>query len=406
MPSRQRHALIMLFAIYLALLSGRTTFSALGLPSEMEVRIAILPGLLIAWFLWMSQAVHHGDGRGHRVVTVPLALFATYMGLTSTWAPEGARVDEALVDLVLLVVLIALASSVARRLSPSAISGVWIWFTVTGGIYLVAALVQGPGPQGRFAALGGGPNVFVRVMVIAAVSSIALSLLRKDWRWATLAPAFIAGSFLSGSRGGLAAVAIVGVVLGKPVITRLPRVVVTRMLVGTALIAIIVLTLAPEQVRTDLQERFVTQTLQDRHTSSRTTTADGALDVFRSHPVTGAGIDGYYALIGEQSGLQHPHNLVLATLAEGGLIGGLLLGAALLAPALRLVRLPTTTGSLWFGVLAAYIFAASLFSGDYYDARFIWFFAVFALSAANAERPHGGEGITASDLPRSPRPHR
>jgi O-antigen ligase len=80
---------------------------------------------------------------------------------------------------------------------------------------------------------------------------------------------------------------------------------------------------------------------------------------------------------------------VLATLAESGFLGGLLLMSAVISfLAAALKTRPLTKDALFALVIGIYLFFASMFSGDYYDSRMMWFFLCVAVieSRRAAER--------------------
>ena len=135
---------------------------------------------------------------------------------------------------------------------------------------------------------------------------------------------------------------------------------------------------------TDLfQERFVEQTVQQHYLSDRTDIWAAAWRLAVEHPLAGAGLDGFYGLIGVNQGVEYPHNYVLGVAAEGGLIGMGLLTAAIVLWT-RTVRGGGARPQLTGLAVAAAVFVglSSLFSGDYYDARLAWLFAAMAAAAA------------------------
>jgi O-antigen ligase len=134
-----------------------------------------------------------------------------------------------------------------------------------------------------------------------------------------------------------------------------------------------------------IAHRYSIEALQAGDFSSRPKLAVEAASIFFEHPVVGAGLDGFYALSGYASGIDHAHNYFLSVAADGGLLGlGLLTAAAFWLwrggrPWSR--RAPEICGSM---LAAIYVAGAGMFSGDYYDSRFIWIFAaVLAASRRN-----------------------
>ena len=318
---------------------------------------------------------------GWLVVTLLFFLFQIASGL---WAPHAARVGPQTLDLVLLGVL-TVAYYVYTIGDPAAvIRTTFLLFFVAAIIFALAALfINGPGDQGRYSAFGGGPNVFVRIEILGVISAVALAMFTRRILPLLVIPLFLLAAVLSGSRAGLLA----GVAVGLAALFKIR----SRLRTGPVVAAGLVLVLATATVWafappafTDLfQERFVEQTVQERYLSDRTDIWAAAWRLAVEHPIGGAGLDGFYGLIGVNQAVEYPHNYVLGVAAEGGLIGiGLLTVAIVLWT--RTVRgggaRPQATG---LAVAAAvFVGLSSLFSGDYYDARLAWLFAAMAAAAA------------------------
>ncbi len=291
-------------------------------------------------------------------------------------------------NLLLLVGAVLFAGVVFQRLPEEGMRFIWWLFVMAGVVYFVAAVIQGAGALGRFSAFGGGPNVFVRVLSLGAIAALALGVQRGRNRWVLLlAPILAIGALLSGSRGGFVAIGIVVLVALVPIVRRL------RWKATIALVAVMVLgawTFARLLGDAQLQlmyVRFIERPLTAGDFSMRDVLADSALRLFASHPLAGAGVGAVADSLSFRGEGYYAHNLVLATAAEGGMVGlTLLIGAVggLVAAALR--RRPLPSDVLFCLLGAAYVFVASLFSGDYYDSRFGWALLLFAalLSARGA----------------------
>ena len=319
-----------------------------------------------------------------------LAWFTAWCGLlalASFWSPPGARVAPALVDLVFLLVFTAAAWAIAGRLTSAQLNRVWVWLIVTALVFLVLALYVGPGDQNRYSAPGGGPNIFVRVMIVGALASLSRYRLTRRLWWLLFVPFFAVGALLSGSRGGLLSAAVVFLLAGVPVFRRLGLRWALLCLVAVPIASVAVLDVLSRgtAVVQLLRDRYLTQTLGAHYGSGRDTIAQQALALFLQHPWLGAGLDGYYAsqLVGPR--FEYPHNLVLATMAETGLAGAALLVAALLSLIISASRRwPISDNALFFLVAGVYLFFASMFSGDYYDSRMMWLF--LGLAAVEGRR--------------------
>ena len=175
------------------------------------------------------------------------------------------------------------------RLSRTAIRAVWWWIAITGMVYFAAAVYAGPGLQGRYSAFGGGPNVFVRVMVLACFGAFFLATVRNS-RWILLTvPIFLSGAVLSGSRGGLVAFLVVIVLGSIPQRRRMP----SRVRRTVATLALAITLVVPVAIGLpfagELRGRLIVQTLQQEYDSNRGEIAQTALQLFESHLIVAPG---------------------------------------------------------------------------------------------------------------------
>jgi len=135
-----------------------------------------------------------------------------------------------------------------------------------------------------------------------------------------------------------------------------------------------------------LNERFIQQTLVQGYSSGRVSISEQVIGLFQEHIWFGVGLDGYYGLLGQYSGTEYPHNLFLASAAEGGLLGVTLVAVAVIALIrVALKRRPLSLNTLFAGLAGILLLVASQFSGNYYDSRMMWFF--FVLAAVDNARP-------------------
>jgi len=372
--------------LILVAIGGRFTLDRAGFLDLAWVDLRVI-GLLIALVVLAVDVARRprspgGQRReGWLVVTMLFFLFQIASGL---WAPHAARVGPQTLDLVLLGVL-TVAYYVYTLGDPTAvIRTTFLLFFVAAVVFALAALfINGPGEQGRYSAFGGGPNVFVRIEILGVISAVALYLFTRRILPLLVIPLFLLAAVLSGSRAGLLA----GVAVGLAALFKIRGRLRTGPVVAAGLVLVLatatVWAFAPPAFTNLFQERFVEQTVQERYLSDRTDIWAAAWRLAVEHPIGGAGLDGFYGLIGVNQAVEYPHNYVLGVAAEGGLIGlGLLTAAIVLWT--RTVRgggvRPQPTGL----AVAAAVFVAlsSLFSGDYYDARLAWLFAAMAAAAA------------------------
>jgi O-antigen ligase len=377
--------------LILVAIGGRFTLDRAGFVDLAWVDLRVI-GLVVALVVLAVDLVRRPRGatgprrEGWLVATLLFFLFQIASGL---WAPAASRVGPQTLDLCLLAVM-TLAFYLYTVGDPAVVvRTTFLLFFLAAVIFALAALfINGPGEQGRYSAFGGGPNVFVRIEILGVISAVALFLLTRRVLPLLVIP-FLLAAVLSGSRAGLLAGAAVGAAALWKLRRRLhPAPVVAA---GAVLVAATaaVWAFAPPEFTDLFQERFVEQTVEQRYLSDRTDIWAAAWRLALEHPVAGAGLDGFYGLIGVNQGVEYPHNYVLGVAAEGGLLGIGLLGTAIFLWA-RTVRRggvrPQMTG---LGVAAAvFVALSSLFSGDYYDARLAWLFAAMAAGAAVVpERP-------------------
>jgi O-antigen ligase len=392
----------LLLAVFVAMLAGRFTLGRLGesLP-DFDLRLGFLYVIALGVSLWMA------GGREH--IPKPLRIagaglfsgWVLWLAFSSMWSPEGARVGATLTDLALLFAFTWLAWFLMRRLPAESTAKIWKWMLVAGLIYFALAMAAGPGAQGRYAAPGGGPNVFVRIMVLASVASLYFTSVKKKTIYLLPVPLFAVGAALSGSRGGLLSAAIILLVFLFPICRQLGAKRIAGMVFIGAVGVWIFAALNPSVVKF-VEDRFLQQTLVEGYSSDRDSIAEDALRLFEGSPISGVGLDGYFALQTGSVQFEYPHNLLIATMAESGTIGLVLILGALLTVFVVAVRTrPMPAAVLYAAGAGFYQFVASLFSGDYYDTRLMWFFlGLAAIEAARNRRNASSESGTPQEQPR------
>ncbi|GIF16497.1 O-antigen ligase family protein [Actinoplanes teichomyceticus] len=374
--------------LVLTAIGGRFTLDRAGFAdlAWLDLRVIGLVAALAGLVVDLTRRSRPGPGARREGWLVATVLFVLFQIASALWAPPASRTGPQALGLVLLAALTLAFYHWTLGDPDRAIRFTFRLFFLAAIVFALAAiLVDGPGEQGRYSAFGGGPNVFVRIQILGVISAIALARYSRRVLPLLVTPLFLLAAVLSGSRAGLLAGGVVGLAALGRVRGRLRPgpVIAAGALLGAA--AAVVWLAAPPAFTDLFRERFVEQTVHERYLSDRTGIWAAAVRLAVEHPVAGAGLDGFYGLVGVNRMVEYPHNYVLAVAAEGGLIGLGLLACAVILWA-GTVRgggaRPQSTG---LAVSAAvFVALSSLFSGDYYDARLAWTFAAMAAAAAVA----------------------
>jgi O-antigen ligase len=252
---------------------------------------------------------------------------------------------------------------------------------VIGGALAVvasAAAVSTVGAE-RLAVLGGGPNVFGRMMGYAALAS--LYYWRRSGYTLVFLPAVSVSALLvllSGSRGSLVALVISIATFVILEVRSLRRLASMAIVVAVFSWCVVTYTEVGQAAVRRYDERVQGLLVQDRYSAGRDHLYRSAYELGLSEPVWGAGLAAFPGL-----GLGvYPHNVFLEVFCEGGSIGLVLL---LLAFGLSVP--PLMRGGRDGAVLAGLVlsFVASQFSGDYYDSRGVFAFLMIAVSLRREE---------------------
>ncbi len=303
-------------------------------------------------------------------------LFVYFIG-SAAWAPDASfallKGYETFLTLGVLVTIGLWHNSTAADLF---LRSFWqVLFALTGLLVVLALYSL---TTGRLAVLGGGPNVFARLMFLFAAASLGVSA-----RFRILGLVFSVIGFalvaLSGSRGGLLAAVVGGFAFLWMERARISsKLVVVMGGVATAAM-VFVFTPLGRRVYDVFSYRILELTLQEGYTSDRDVLFEEAMEVWMQQPLLGTGISGWAALqwATAESMSSHPHNLFSEILSEGGVIAGCLLLLAMykffryIQRTRDYVHIPSIAS-------AAMFFAAAQFSGDFFDSRGIFICAMLA----------------------------
>ncbi|MEV6300068.1 O-antigen ligase family protein [Actinoplanes sp. NPDC051861] len=368
---------------FIAALAGRFTLTRLGLevPLLNDVRVVLFLGVLLCLLLEAHRIGPRAAAGGYCVL--PVVGLHGYQVLSATWAPPGAIVGPMIGDLAAVVFLVVVYYTLAKWDRDHVTRITLYCFHAAAWVYFLAASTgRGHAPGGRWAALGGGPNVFVRVMMLGVITSLYLYVRSGSrLRWLVPMPCFMFGAIASGSRGGMAALAIT-VFIALVAIRPKPRwdALAKPLGVLTVLSLVLAVTAGPT-IASFVQSRFVEATVGQGYTSDRDVLFAWALRLFWQRPLLGTGINGFHAIANLGEGERYVHNLPLSVAAEGGFVGLTFLGLAWFglwhaySRAPRRERSPEARAAAYCGI---FIGATCLFSGDYFDARLMWILLVLA----------------------------
>lgn len=389
MPSRDdnavRTARFTTVVIYLVLLAGQFSLNRLGssidLPIPLNGLLTILAIALCGYPVIAEIGRVSRPGRkltGFRYVVA----FMVSLGLSGLWASEHSGQSTEYWNIVCLGVLLVLLRGCLTLSPRTTTDTLMVMSAVAGTIYAVAGLAA-VGGSARIAAFGGGPNVFARVTGLGIVGVIYLVTMRKKSWWIGIALLPLASAtVLSGSRGAmlgaLVAVFVMGVALDGVAWRRLLR---TLLLASPALL--VSYYLWGSLVLKTITERVFLLTVNEHYTSGRDDLWSQASQMFKDRPLIGWGLESF-----SNRYQTYPHNLFLQTAAEAGLIGLIPLVLAFVAWIVHILKVRART-PLVVGPLAgaALVFVASMFSGGYFDSRFMWVFALLAMANQRELRP-------------------
>jgi O-antigen ligase len=378
----RRPGLVVIIA-FVATLAGHFTLARVGftVPLFNDVRLPLFAALLAGFAL----EIHGAPRRRHVAVPILLAIYAFlgYQAVSSAWAPPGALVAAALTDLVAIAVLVFVYAQLAEWDRDRVVALTMGGFQAAAWVYfLVAASGRGHAAAGRWAALGGGPNVFVRVMVLGILSSIYLYVTSgRRLGWLVGVPAFLFGAVASGSRGGLAAL-VLTLVLAAPAVLPGMRRGGAKPLVLVVVLLVVGVAVAGDSIVAFVEQRFVSATFEQGYASGRDVIFRMALDLWLQHPFLGTGISSFPVIANLGFGVAYPHNLLLAVAAEGGVVGMALLLNTFYRFGREYFRVPRaerSPESRIAGYSGIFVAAACMFSGDYYDARLMWILLILAV---------------------------
>jgi len=392
------------FACVLLLFSGAIKSSPLlaFLPFDLTLVAAALVCLGLA----VKVAV---DGLAFSVDPRAVAFFAAFL---PAWffGVQNDYVDSKMQGMLLTAVAMLgsfyLLSSEVRRKRWA------MWFVVLGGFVLLNTLAF-PNVEavGRLAAEGSNTITAGRATGAALIVVFSLLLVTRGARRLALlglTAVFAYGMLETGSRGPVlaAALAVIAVALFVNQSGRIRRIV----LVGLGLVAGWLFISSSDSLGVGrIQAAFVTD---GAATESRDAIWGAALRYLSNAPesFTGVGWANFQSVLRNGEALasgdrQYPHNLLLETLVEGGLVAGLATAVFVALSLVRLRRSAATPIGVVLFAMAVFFTVNAMVSGDVNDNRMMW--ATLAVAWAVPVRPRrdaGRAGAGAGLTDESPTP--
>lgn len=300
-----------------------------------------------------------------------IIIFLFYMLASALWSPNFNHSIPKALDILFIFLIIGIYRYFQKLFGQMKYfeafwTGIFLVTTMLSLITIATGLLS---QVARTNALGGGPNVFGRIMGLLCIAALYF-VFQKQQRWAFIF--FIVGSILvivSGSRG-----AFFATIIGCSTLVIISRLRWQKMflivIIGGSIIAIFMLkTSIGRRALETFQQRVLQLTIMERYDAGRSVIYAKAIEIGKKSPIVGNGLDGFYMLTGDP----YPHNVFLEIFAEGGIIG-LTLFIMILSSLVRIIwkhRKNLQPASMAAFVL---ILFACQFSGDLYDSRGLFLF--------------------------------
>lgn len=336
-----------------------------------ELRYWIVLSLLATAFVDRGQRVAVGSRSGVRLFSLAVFLLFIYLLLTALWSPDGSIALIKVVDvLIMAAASLAVHKLVTGARAAEARAGFWAAVLGFAGALAFLALYQAAmeGAE-RLAVLGGGPNVFGRIMALLCLSG--LYFWRRSGSLLYVAASVLGTmlTVLTGSRGCLVALLAGVVVFFAVERVKLRRLALFGVAAGAVGLAAFTATAVGRRAIATYDERINRLLIQERYTAGRGDLYQLAFDMGLQRPGLGHGLNAFRAL----GYANYCHNFFLELFSEGGVAA---LSLFALACSLLLRRAVVLGGSLDGASVAglAFILLAAQFSGDLYDNRAVFVF--------------------------------
>lgn len=374
-------------------LYGNSSFDILGI-SGLRVPTWLTIGLAAVLFFGVNRNVERA-----LPLRAPLAFWFFYvifliwqgvLALSVLWSPFSGEVGSQLEGFFLTALGVLIASLAWFEMSENRRKRSLLLFATSVLLLVPFALWEGFSDGGRITPAGVGPITYGRALSFALIILIFFSLFRKDNRWVALGSFAAISIVFAGSRGVNLALVAALIFFVTLVFQQRWRTIsdLFRFFSPVLLcwLGLIWATLFPLSSWGLANKSPVLDSYASRPLTSATGREElfrGAWNFFLESPLVGNGLNSFRMesispIFPEGA---YAHNLILSSLAEGGLLATVPLLVTLVTLVLHGLRTTLVEYSVLFATLLFFIFLQSMVSGDYYDARFFWLFAcLFMLS--------------------------
>ena len=366
---------------------------------SVEIRTLGVPALILA-----SILTYRRDSLRIEPLVVMLAAITVWFSLATLWAHPEAEASAVSYDIAIMTTLLFLASLVIQRLPGRQLKMFWGVMYLSGLAFSAAGILLGAVDiQGRMTAFGSGSNVYARFVALGVVSAAVLLLMLKKGRWLVVLAAtpMVYALIMSGSRGGMLSLLVALAVLALMVAGRGSSAMKRRILGAIIVGALAMYFIVWPRVEEYVNARFIKNTLEERNTAGRGDLAVMVLEVIDRDFLLGGGPG--IIPVATEGQYVHAHNILLGALAEGGLVGGLLLVTALAIGFTHARTRDSLEASLWV-LPALLILVSSMFSGTWYDTRLAWFFLLLGAETVRRQVNRPSAEMTATRVGRSEAP--
>jgi len=376
---------LLVIAVLTALLAGRGGYRLLGFEASAIPTVMLIFSGVLLFLSWVSMrkagAPAFNEGGRRRFTALKMVtVFLAIQIVSALWSPLGFDPSPYILELTAVTGLVIAIGLIAGHLPTQTLSLICKFFVVTGSLYAALGLMSGSAGD-RLQVLGSGPNVVVRVLSLAVFSIVYLVASRKWSPWAAiLMGPLIAGIVLTQSRGGALAFAMSFLALAALLLTHResyrPLLLASVSTLATLVLAGVLLPLARTRIGEIIAGRYFELTIVQGYTSGRDVLYERAVDLFLTSPLFGVGLGGFVAQ--DTRGL-YSHNVLLTVATTSGVLGLVLLTLVLFYAGRSMLRkCRVSLDALALLIMTSYLFLASQFSGDLYDARFLWVLLVLS----------------------------